>query len=463
VGHLDDLPNILDQFASRDRAPQRLILTRPVQREKMENLLEVARAARISLARLPRLTDFKSGASDSVEIQPIAIEDLLGRTQQKLDHASMRRQIEGRRVLVTGAGGSIGSELARQIAAYSPAHLSLLDAAETLLYEIDLEIGELHPDLSRSAILGNVRERKKLDQVMAQERPTLVFHAAALKHVPMVEINKIEGILTNAIGTRHVADACCRAGVHAMVLISSDKAVNPTSTMGAGKRLAEAYCQALNSDNSKFKWVGTDPDNGPRSIPRTLFITVRFGNVLGSSGSVVPLFERQLAKGGPLTITHPDMCRYFMTRSEAVELVLQALAMGLEEPGDVVGRIYILEMGEPIKIMDLAHQMIRLAGLRPGKDVQIKVNGVRPGEKLSEELFHNSENLTPTNHPGLRLANPRYAELKTLRRQMDMLAGACGQYHEAKVTRLLAQFVPEIQAAEAHKQTRLVPDVAVSV
>jgi O-antigen biosynthesis protein WbqV len=448
VGYLGDLPNLLDQYAARGKTPQRLILTRPLQREQMQSVMEVAEAAGITVARLPRLTDFKSGAGDGIEIQPIAVEDLLGRTQTKLDHAAMRRQIEGRRVLVTGAGGSIGSELVRQVASFSPAHLSLLDASETLLYAIDLEIGELHPDLSRSAILADVRDREKLDQVMAEEQPSLVFHAAALKHVPLVEANKIEGVLTNAIGTRHVADACCNAGVDAMVLISTDKAVNPTSTMGAAKRLAEGYCQAVNAAKSDLDLFGVVPENGSEDWRLPRFITVRFGNVLGSNGSVVPLFERQLAKGGPLTITHPDMCRYFMTISEAVELVLQASVMGLEEPDSNRDSIYVLDMGKPVKIIDLAHQMIRLAGLKPGEDVEIKVTGLRAGEKLSEDLFHNSEPLKPTTHPGLRLASPRYTDLKTLRGNMDALAEACRQRQENQVTWLLQKFVPEFQTAE---------------
>jgi O-antigen biosynthesis protein WbqV len=286
---------------------------------------------------------------------------------------------------------------------------------------------------------------------MAEERPSLVFHAAALKHVPLVETNKIEGVLTNTIGTRNIADACYHAGVEAMVLISTDKAVNPTSTMGATKRLAEVYCQALNGPKRDLQTLGvfTENDSGDRRCPR--FITVRFGNVLGSSGSVVPLFKRQLAAGGPLTVTHPDMCRYFMTAREAVELVFQAMVLGLEQPDNDRGSIYVLDMGKPIKIMDLARQMIRLAGLKPGEDVEIKVTGMRPGEKLSEELFHNSESLKPTTHPGLRLAFPRYTDLETLRGYMDALAEACRQNQENQVIWVLQKSVPEFQTAEIER------------
>ena len=227
---------------------------------------------------------------------------------------------------------------------------------------------------------------------MAAEAPELVFHAAALKHVPMVEANPVEGVLTNVIGTRNAADACRKAGVAAMVLISSDKAVNPTSVMGATKRLAESYCQALDIAGRRDGRFGTR------------FVTVRFGNVLGSTGSVVPLFHRQLAAGGPLTVTDPEMTRYFMTVREAVELVLQASALGVDAPSAEAGKIYVLDMGEPVRIMDLARQMIRLAGLRPDKDIEIVVTGPRPGEKLREELFHEAEPLIETGHPGRTLA-----------------------------------------------------------
>jgi O-antigen biosynthesis protein WbqV len=401
---------------------------------------------------LPRLTEFRSGGDGQLEIQPIAVEDLLGRTRTKLENNAVPDHISGQRVLVTGAGGSIGSELARQIADLSPAHLSLLDSAEMQLYRIDLEIGELQPALSRTAILADVRDRQKLDQVMAQERPTVVFHAAALKHVPLVEANKIEGVLTNAIGTRHVADACQDAGVSAMVLISTDKAVNPASTMGAAKRLAEAYCQALNAPSTTVEPCATDLDESFHGSTGPRFITVRFGNVLGSSGSVVPLFERQLAQGGPLTVTHPEMTRYFMTISEAVELVLQALAMGMDAHGND-DSIYVLNMGKPVRIMDLAQQMIRLAGLKPGEDMEIKITGLRAGEKLHEALFHNSEPLKPTNNPGLWQAHPRHADLESLRRHFDELAKACSLQQEAKVARLLPRIVPEFKPSAVDEQT----------
>ncbi len=431
IGHLNDLDNLLSEVARKGRRPQRLVLTKRPTRDELERILDLADARGMTIARLPRLTEFQSGEAERFEPQPVAIEDLLGRVQTTLDRGAMRRLIEGRRVLVTGAGGSIGAELARQIAAFVPVQLTLLDNSEYLLYKIGLELGEAHPALSRSLVLGDVRDRARLDAVMAAEAPELVFHAAALKHVPMVEANPVEGVSTNVTGTRNTADACRKAGVAAMVLISTDKAINPSSVMGATKRLAESYCQALDVAGRR---------EGPGT---TRFVTVRFGNVLGSTGSVVPLFHRQLAAGGPLTVTHPDMTRYFMTVREAVELVLQASALGIAARAEEAGKIYVLEMGDPIKIMDLARQIIRLAGLRPEKDIQIEVTGLRPGEKLREELFHEAEPLVETTHPGLRLAAPRTANLELLGRSLDELAELCAGERSEDAMRLLRHLVPE--------------------
>ncbi len=431
LGHLKDLGSILSEVARTGRPPQRLVLTKRPTREELEQILDLAHARGMTIARLPRLTEFQSGEAERFEPRPVAIEDLLGRTQTPLDRVMMRRLIVGRRVLVTGAGGSIGAELVRQVATFVPAHMTLLDNSEYLLYSIGLDLGEAHPGLSRSLVLGDVRDRARLDEVMAAEAPELVFHAAALKHVPMVEANPIEGVLTNVVGTRNTADACLKAGVAAMVLISTDKAINPSSVMGATKRLAESYCQALEIAGQR---------DGPRG---TRFVTVRFGNVLGSTGSVVPLFHRQLAAGGPLTVTDPEMTRYFMTVHEAIELVLQASAMGVEVPADEAGKIYVLDMGEPVKIMDLARQIIRLAGLRPDKDIKIEVTGLRPGEKLREELFHEAEPLVETAHPGLRLAAPRTANLELLGRSLDELAELCASEQVERVMRLLHHLVPE--------------------
>ncbi len=434
-GTLDELPEIIKRLAAREMAPQRLIVTRDdFGRDEMAALLEVAEAHGMTLARLPRLDELESDQAPATRVQPLAPEDLLGRPQTVLDRAAMARLIEGRRVLITGAGGSIGGELARQAAGFAPAHLTLLDQAEFLLYQIDREMAAQAPGLSRRAVLADVRDSGRLARVMAEERPELVFHAAALKHVPVAEAAPTEAALTNVIGTRNVAQAAREAGVRAMVMISTDKAVNPASVLGATKRLAEACCQAL------------DLAGG-----HTRLITVRFGNVLGSTGSVVPLFQAQLAAGGPLTVTDPAVTRYFMTVAEAVELVLEASALGAgaaatsaADPGR--GKVFVLDMGRPVKILDLARQIIRLSGRRPDKDVKIVFTGLRPGEKLHEELSHEGEGLAPTTMPGVLVAGPRTADWPILESALAELEQTARAGRRDATIALLARLVPEYQA-----------------
>jgi O-antigen biosynthesis protein WbqV len=311
--------------------------------------------------------------------------------------------------------------------------LVLLDNGEFALWQIDLELGESHPAVPRRAVLADIRDEARMRAVGEDVRPDLVFHAAALKHVPMVEANPLEGLLTNACGTRIVAEAARAAGARAMVVISTDKAVNPTSVMGASKRLAEMYCQGLDM-------AARRAGSGMRCV------TVRFGNVLGSTGSVVPLFQRQLARGGPLTVTHPDMQRYFMTVREAVGLVLQASVVGVAEavPAAVRdGGIFVLDMGPPVKIVDLARQMIRLAGLRPDIDVPVRFTGLRPGEKLFEELFHGREPAVPTGTPGLLMATPRTADPAIVGRAIDEVASACRGGQARLAFAVLGRMVPE--------------------
>jgi O-antigen biosynthesis protein WbqV len=344
----------------------------------------------------------------------------------------MARLVRGRHILVTGAGGTIGAELCRQVAALAPVALSLLDNGEFLLYAIEQELRESYPGLDIRPILGDVRERRRVDAVLAAERPQIVFHAAALKHVPMVEANPAEGVLTNVIGSRNVFEASRAHGARLVVMISTDKAVNPTSVMGAAKRLAESVCQALDIEESR------------RGAGGTRLLTVRFGNVLGSTGSVVPLFSRQLAAGGPLTVTHPEVTRYFMTVREAVELVLEAAATAPDGDGEGArGKIFVLDMGEPVRIADLARQMIRLAGLRPDRDVTIDYIGLRPGEKLHEELFHDAESPVATGNPALRLAAPRTADYAVLARSLDELEREARDGDTARVLDLLQRLVPE--------------------
>ncbi|HER25701.1 MAG TPA: polysaccharide biosynthesis protein [Rhodospirillales bacterium] len=429
LGTTADLAHVVDQLSQDGDPPQRLILTKQkLDGVLVRTLLDDAARAGLTLARLPSLTEFKSGEADSTEIRPIDIEDLLGRPQKPLDRQGMRAMIEGKRVLVTGAGGSIGSELVRQITDFAPAHLSLLDSSEFALYSIDLETGERHPGLNRQALIADVRDRGSVARIMADLAPQLVFHAAALKHVPLVEANPFAGIMTNIIGTLNVADACRAANVDAMVMISTDKAVNPTNIMGATKRIAESYCQAM------------DLKRGPGEGTR--FVTVRFGNVLGSTGSVVPLFQKQLSRGGPLTVTDERMTRYFMTVGEAVELVLQAATLN-DNGQDLAGKIFVLDMGDPVRIIDLAEQMIRLAGLIPGKDIKIEMTGLRPGEKLFEEMFHGGEPLVETRCAGILLAAPRAVEADTLGLAIDKLAAAATAADRSQVIKIITDLVPE--------------------
>ena len=428
-GTTDALPAIVRELRARGVDPRRLILTaREPDPARVRALLETCEGLGLSFSRLPALTDFRAGDAHEIAVRQIRLEDLLGRPQTVLDRAALRALVKGKRICVTGAGGTIGAELARQIAAAAPASLTLIDNAEHNLYRIDRDLAEARPDVPRAAILGDVRDPGRLESTFARERPRLVFHAAALKHVHMVEANPNEGVLTNAIGTRNVADACAAAGVAVMVLVSTDKAVAPASVMGATKRIAECYCQALAES---------------RTGGGLCAVTVRFGNVLGSSGSVVPLFQRQIAAGGPVTVTDPDAARYFMTTREAVQLLLQASALGVAEEG---GRIYVLDMGKPIKIVDLARQMIRLAGLTPEKDVRIVFTGLRAGEKRHETLFHPSEPLVATDAPGILRAESRSSDLALMRRRLDRLEVAARGRRTEEALALVAAMVPEYRA-----------------
>jgi O-antigen biosynthesis protein WbqV len=439
LGGLDDLPGLLARLKDRGLRPQRLVVTKEtIAGLALRQIVDTADQQGLTVARLPRLTEFRTAETNRIEVRPIAIEDLLGRPQTVLDRAAMKALIDGRPVLVTGAGGTIGSELVRQIAELGPSRIVLVDNSEFNLYSIDIELGERRPDLPRLAVLADIRDSGRVGALIAAERPAIVFHAAALKHVPMIEAHPCEGVITNVLGTRVVADACRSYGVEAMVLISTDKAVNPSSVMGASKRLAESWCQSLDLEE-RAKGGGTR------------FVTVRFGNVLGSTGSVVPLFQRQLAAGGPLTVTHPEIARYFMTVREAVELVLQASALGAGSAGydNGSGGIYVLDMGEPVKIADLARRMIRLAGLQPNRDIQIVFTGLRPGEKLNEELFHAAEPLQPTAMNGIFLASPRVVDRAFLAKALDDLAGVARAGDGAATVALLQRLVPEFRGTDA--------------
>lgn len=442
LGRIDDLAPIVERLRSDGVPPRRLVVTKPtINGTTLTKLVDAADQLGLTVARAPQLTELRAAESTPIDVRPIAIEDLLGRELRVLDRVLMKDFIENRRVLVTGAGGTIGSELVRQIADLKPSRLIVADNSEFNLYTIDLELQERWPELPRSAVLADVRDESRVNALFALERPAVVFHAAALKHVPMLEFHPCEGVLSNAIGTRYIAEACRTHGVEAMVLISTDKAVNPTSVMGATKRVAESWCQALDLEACTRR-------SGTR------FITVRFGNVLGSTGSVVPLFRRQLAQGGPITVTHPDINRYFMHQREAVELVLQASASaaGTHAEG---GCIYVLDMGEPVRIVDLARRMIGLAGLRPDRDIKIVFTGLRPGEKLEEELFHSAEPLKPTSMTGILLAAPRVADRAFLTKAMDELQAAARTGDTQATLKVLQRLVPEFGGTDADKAAGL--------
>jgi O-antigen biosynthesis protein WbqV len=443
LGTIEEAEGVLESLRAQGRLPSAIVLALPdLHGEKLDTLLDAADRHGVPIRRAPQPTALAQAsqvgdAAARMDLRPVSIEELLDRPQVPLDREGMARLVQGRRVLVTGAGGTIGGELARQVAALGPAVLTLLDHGEYVLYEIDLELSERHPTVPRRAILADVRDEARMRRLLEEIRPELVFHAAALKHVPMVENDPLEGLLTNTVGTRVVADTARAVGCALMVFISTDKAVNPTSVMGASKRLAEMYCQAFD------KLARADETGRAMRC-----ITVRFGNVLGSTGSVVPLFRRQLERGGPLTVTHPDMRRYFMTVREAVGLVLQAAVVGATDREDTPpelreGGIFVLDMGSPVKIVDLARRMIRLAGLRPDEDVEIRFTGLRPGEKLFEEMFHGQEPPRPTQFPGLLVATPRTADAALVGRALDEMAAAARGGHAKLALAQLARLVPE--------------------
>jgi len=433
---------VIGSLTAKNARPECLIFAGPVerlQRMAMVDIIAQAQSLELEIAYRPGFAGFAPEAGASLDFRFLNVADLLGRPQAALDSRAVTSMITGRRVLVTGAGGTIGRELVRQIAEFAPAQLVLLDANEFNLYDVDLEMRESHPQVARIPVLCSIRQRRQLMQVFAEHRPELVFHAAALKHVPLVEMHPAAGIQTNVLGTRNVADAARRHGVLAMVQVSTDKAVNPVGFMGVTKRLGEFYCQALDL-------AGRGDPGAPR------FITVRFGNVLGSSGSLIPLFQRQLSRGGPLTVTHPEIERFFMTVHEAVQLILQSASRGLRD-GMCHGRIFVLDMGEPIRVIDIARRMIRLAGLDPEIDVGIDIIGLRPGEKLYEELFDTEEARLPSSIPGVFEAEPRPIPLAALNKAFDALERASEEADDdaclAIATGLLNRkqaLVPELSA-----------------
>jgi FlaA1/EpsC-like NDP-sugar epimerase len=424
LGVLADLEQVVANAASQGKPIARLIFAEPpdaLREGPLLRLIAKAEGLGLKLSCLPPLREGEILQESAAALRPIDLRELLDRRQADLGTEIVEQAIKGRRVLVTGAGGTIGRELVRQVARLGPAELVLLDASEFGLYDVDLEIAETHPDLTRAAVLCSIRQRHQLMQVFAQYQPEIVYHAAALKHVPLVEAHPSAGVQTNVIGTRNVADAANRYGARILVQVSTDKAVNPIGLMGATKRLGELYCQALDIAGSRH-------NRGAR------FMTVRFGNVLGSSGSLIPLFQRQLEAGKSLTVTHPDIERYFMTVQEAVQLVLQASA---RTEGVQRGRVFVLDMGQPIKVLDIAKRMIRLAGKVPDHDVKIEIVGLRPGEKLYEELFNDCEQRLPSVMPGVFEADPRPLPLDILNDAFDRLQMLCAAGEDEAIRKIV--------------------------
>ncbi len=422
LGDTNAIPHLV-----RDRDIDLVLLAVPAAgAREMQRLVALCESAGKPFRTVPQLGSLMAGQVSISQVRPVSIEDLLGRDPITLDWDGIRDGLAGRAILVTGAGGSIGSELVRQLAGAGPRRLILLDHGEYNLYQIEFELLERYPGLSFSRHLVDVTDAPAVAALFAAERPHLVFHAAAYKHVPMLEDQVRSAVRNNVIGTAVVAEAAAACDCERFVLISTDKAVNPANVMGATKRAAEALCQALDRRR---------PGHGTR------FITVRFGNVLGSAGSVVPLFRRQIERGGPVTVTHPDIERFFMTIPEACQLIMQAAVIGSG------GEVFVLDMGEPVKIRYLAEQMIRLSGRDPGREVQVQYVGLRPGEKLFEELFYAAEDLIPTVHPKIRVARGVHAALPDrLGGGADWLADlrrACEEAPSGELRALLRLLIPD--------------------
>ncbi|MFH1215344.1 MAG: nucleoside-diphosphate sugar epimerase/dehydratase [Pseudomonadota bacterium] len=414
-GSLDDIEDLIDSYNI-----ELVLLAIPsAGRNVMQRVASVCAKVGVVCRTLPSIEEMNGHQETISQLRSLTLEDLLGRDPVKLDHQAIVDYLGGKTVLVTGGGGSIGSELCRQIAGLKPLRIIIFDHSEFNLYAIDNELRTSFLELKIISVLGDMKNYDRVDWVFRKFSPNVVFHAAAYKHVPMLELNPAEGVQNNVFGTKVVADAADRYNVDRFVLVSTDKAVNPANVMGTTKRIAEIYCQNLNLRS------------------QTKFVTTRFGNVLGSAGSVVPLFEKQIKNGGPITVTHREIKRYFMTIPEAVSLILQAGSMGKG------GEIFVLEMGDPVYIKDLAEQMIRLSGLEPYRDIEIKYIGLRPGEKLFEEIFHESEDLRGTTHPKLQLAGARECDWGWLTKVLDELSRAATSRDVPGLIRHLREVVPE--------------------
>jgi len=428
AGTINEIQNVIDKY----EADTVIIAVPSASSSDMRRIVELCELSNITLRTLPRMEDLLSGRVGLQQIRSIAIDDLLGRDPVRLDWEAINQGLTGKRILISGAGGSIGSELCRQIAHLVPAELLLLEHSEFNLFTIEQELIKYFPGVLIRPCLIDVTDEVAVTRLFEKCRPDVVFHAAAYKHVPLLQHQIREAAFNNIMGTRVIANAAATAEVDSFVLISTDKAVNPTNVMGVTKRVAEIYCQNMNNNSA------------------TRFITVRFGNVLGSAGSVVPIFKQQIEMGGPVTVTHPDITRYFMTIPEACQLIMQSVVIG---DG---GEIYVLDMGEPIKITYLAEQMIRLSGFEPGVDIEINYTGLRPGEKMYEELFHESENLKHTRHEKILLSRHRAVVWDDLDDKIKTLGQACMTYDITEIRAILGMFVPEWHETTTDVKSRVI-------
>lgn len=397
-----------------------IISVQNINAKRKQEIVDLCLSYNTNVMNVPPVNHWINGQLSVRQLRKIQIEELLEREPIKLNEANISAQVKGKTVLITGAAGSIGSEIARQVARFNPGMLILLDQSESPLYELEIECLEKFQSVRSEVVIGDVRNRERMENVFRTFRPNIVYHAAAYKHVPMMELNPSESVLTNIQGTRITADLAVEYKVEKFVMASTDKAVNPTNVMGASKRIAEIYCQALN-----------------KHATGTKFVTTRFGNVLGSSGSVIPRFRQQIETGGPVTITDPEITRYFMTIPEACSLVVEAGAMGKG------GEIFIFDMGKSVKIIDLAKKMIALSGLELGKDIDIVVTGLRPGEKLYEELLNTKENTIPTHHEKIMIASVREYDYTVVKKDIDELVSMFGAQNNMAIVAKMKAMVPE--------------------
>ena len=425
----------LEKLQQKNKVDKLLVLNEDLKSSTKKLAIEKSVELGIKVLTVPPPEQWMSGQLSMNQMADLKIEDLLQRPPIVIENERIQEDLAGKRVLVTGAAGSIGSEIVRQVLSYGPEMVIICDQAESPLHELQLEMEEAFPEIRLHTYIGDIQNFNRMYALFKEYAPELVYHAAAYKHVPMMENNPSEAILTNIQGTKNLADLSMTFDVEKFVMISTDKAVNPTNIMGASKRIAEIYIQSLN--NLGGKAAGKSSLAGGAVLPQTKFITSRFGNVLGSNGSVIPRFRSQIERGGPLTVTHPEITRYFMTIPEAVQLVLEAGTMGRG------GEIFIFDMGEPVKIVDLARKMIKLAGLVPEVDIKIVYSGLRPGEKLYEELLNEEETTIPTHHRKIRISKVREYPFNKAESDIHELIALNQQGDDFKTVKKMKQIVPE--------------------